>query len=114
MLGWYDANKTVLLVNQDSNHPSLASLTLAPALTGGGDQTIGTASVDRDRHVGAGVGGDAGVGEQGLRTSAMMEVDPVSGLVRPALDDAPFMPGFQVELLAGDARLFTWVAGARG
>ena len=31
----------------------------------------------------------------------MMEVDPSSGKVVPALDDAPFLPGFQVALLAG-------------
>ena len=29
LLGFYDSNRTVLLTNQDSNHPALASLTLA-------------------------------------------------------------------------------------
>ena len=77
MLGFFDGNTTVLLMNQDSNHPGLASLELAVA-------GVGTAA------------------------KTMMEVDPSTGAVSEALDDSPFLPGFQVSLLAGDARLFTW------
>ena len=73
MLGCYDANTTILLVNQDSNHPALATV----AMSG---------------------------------PTMMMEVDPTTGRLRPALDDAPFEPGFQVHLLAGDGRLFTWAS----
>ena len=38
----------------------------------------------------------------------MHEVDPDSGDLKPALDDAPFAPGFQLSVSAGDARLLTW------
>jgi hypothetical protein len=69
MLGFYDDNSTVLLCNQDSDHPALASLTLA----------------------------------QG---AALQELDGSSGAVAPAVDDSPLLPGFQVSLLPGDARLF--------
>jgi hypothetical protein len=69
LLGLYDQNGTVVLVNQDSNHPALATLEL--------------------------------VGEPPLK-----ELDPVHGTTVPALDDSPFLPGFQVSLLPGDARLF--------
>ena len=72
MLGFFDGNATVLLMNQDSNHPGLASLELTD------------------------------------HTKTMMEVDPSTGVVREALDDSPYLPGFQVSLLAGDARLFSW------
>ena len=41
-------------------------------------------------------------------SATMLEVSPESGKTTPALDDAPFMPGFQVHLVAGDGRLFTW------
>ena len=71
LLGLFDANRTVLLVNQDANHPALATLALR---------------------------GDGG----------MREVDPDSGGLKPALDDAPFAPGFQLSVSAGDARLLTW------
>jgi hypothetical protein len=71
MLGLYDDNKTALIVNQDSNHPALATLGGVPSS-------------------GAGV----------------VEVDPMQGTQVPALDDAPFLPGFQVSLQPGDARLF--------
>ena len=71
LLGLFDANRTVLLANQDANHPALATL----ALRGGGE---------------------------------MHEVDPDSGGLKPALDDAPFAPGFQLSVSAGDARLLTW------
>ena len=37
---------------------------------------------------------------------SLNEVDGVTGAVRPAVDDAPFLPGLQIALLAGDARLF--------
>jgi hypothetical protein len=70
MLGCYDANKTILVVNQDSNHPALATVAGAVA--------------------------------------SMMEVHPQTGQTAPALDDAPFHPGFQIHLNAGDGRLFTW------
>ena len=33
LLGFYDSNRTVLLTNQDSNHPALASLTLTAGTT---------------------------------------------------------------------------------
>ena len=71
LLGLFDTNRTVLLVNQDANHPALATL----ALRGDGE---------------------------------MHEVDPDSGDLKLALDDAPFAPGFQLSVNAGDARLFTW------
>ena len=71
LLGLFDANRTVLLVNQDSNHPALATL--------------------------------------GLWQVEMHEVDAHSGGLKLALDDAPFAPGFQLSVNAGDARLFTWV-----
>ena len=74
LLGCYDENKTVLLVNQDSNHPALATV-------GGMDSTT---------------------------LMNMMEVDSNSGDLIPARDDSPFLPGFQIALLAGDGRLFTW------
>ena len=72
LIGAYDDNKTILLVNQDSNHPAMA--------------TVVTSS-------------DAGT---------MLEVKPETGTTSPALDDAPFHPGFQIYLDAGDGRLFTW------
>ena len=89
MLGYFDDHKTMLLVNQDSNHPALASLTFNPAVAG---------CVDTGARDGGG-GGAARV---------LMEVDPSHGTISPALDDSPFHPGFQVQLIAGDARLFTW------
>jgi hypothetical protein len=46
---------------------------------------------------------------EGARAGALHEVDPQSGTLAPALDDAPVLPGFQVSLLAGDARVFTWI-----
>jgi hypothetical protein len=70
MLGCYDANKTILVVNQDSNHPALATVAGSVA--------------------------------------SMMEVNPHTGQTTLALDDAPFHPGFQIHLNAGDGRLFTW------
>ena len=75
MLGCFDANKTILLVNEDSNHPALATIAMPTA-----------------------------------SEATMMELHPTSGGVVPALDDSPFLPGFQVALLAGDGRLFTWAA----
>jgi alpha-N-acetylglucosaminidase len=78
LLGMYDDNRTVLLVNQDSNHPALATLALA-----------------RREH----------------GAEMMREVDPHSGELRPALDDAPFAPGFQLSVGPGDARLLTWARG---
>ena len=74
MLGCYDNNETILLVNQDSNHPALATVHFSPWSNG-----------------------------------TMYEVDPMSGIASPALDDAPLMSGFQIALIAGDARLFTWI-----
>jgi hypothetical protein len=74
MLGCYDNNRTILLVNQDSNHPALA--------------TVGMAT----------------------RNEEMMEVDPSSGKLVPPKDDSPFLPGFQIALLPGDGRLFTWTS----
>jgi len=71
MLGCYDENRTILLVNQDSNHPALATV----------------------------AGPDVGT---------MLEVNPETGTAARALDDAPFHPGFQIHLGAGDGRLFTW------
>ena len=68
LLGFYDSNRTVLLSNQDSNHPALASLT--------------------------------------LEAGTLKEVDGNSGVVAPAVDDSPLIPGFQVSLLPGDGRLF--------
>ena len=38
----------------------------------------------------------------------LMEVDSDTGVTIKALDDCPTREGFQVALLAGDARLFTW------
>ena len=76
MLGCYDQNHTILIVNQDSNHPALA--------------TVEPNKVEA-------------VGEK------MMEVDPVTGGLILPKDDSPFMPGFQIALLGGDGRLFTWV-----
>ena len=73
MLGCYDNNNTILLVNQDSNHPALATVGLVP-----------------------------GYGKK------MMEIDAHGAMV-VALDDGPFMDGFQIALVSGDARLFTWV-----
>ena len=75
MLGCFDANKTILLVNEDSNHPALATIAMPTA-----------------------------------SEATMMELHPTSGGAVPALDDSPFLPGFQVALLAGDGRLFTWAA----
>ena len=74
MLGCYDNNRTILLVNQDSNHPALATVGMAP------------------------------------RNEEMMEVDPSSGKLVPPKDDSPFLPGFQIALLPGDGRLFTWTS----
>jgi hypothetical protein len=85
LLGMYDENRTVLLVNQDANHPALA--------------TLGFFTTSRRR-----VSGDS----EGLLVGPMKEVDPHSGELRLALDDAPFTPGFQLSVNAGDARLFTW------
>ena len=38
------------------------------------------------------------------------EVDPSTGAVEPALDDAPSSPGFQIMLEAGGARLLLFPA----
>eukprot|EP00038_Savillea_parva_P019538 m.27816 g.27816 ORF g.27816 m.27816 type:complete len:438 (-) comp4455_c0_seq1:116-1429(-) len=70
LLGLYDDNHTVVLSNQDCNHPALASVTLASSV------------------------------------ASLHEVSPMDGAVVPALDDAPFMDGFQVSLQPGDARVF--------
>lgn len=43
----------------------------------------------------------------------MQEVDPHSGERKPAVDNAPFAPGFQLSVNAGDARLFTWISSRR-
>ena len=75
MLGCYDRNNTILLVNQDSNHPALATVVMS-------GQTSGQ--------------------------NKMMELDPKSGSLIAPKDDSPFLDGFQVSLLSGDARLFTW------
>lgn len=75
LLGCYDDNKTILLVNQDSNHPALA--------------TVGMPE------------GDGG--------NRMMELDSNSGRLVPPRDDSPFLPGYQIALLPGDGRIFTWV-----
>lgn len=40
------------------------------------------------------------------------ELDPVSGTVSPAWDDAPALPGFQLYVDAGDARLLVFPAAA--
>ena len=69
LLGFFDSNSALLLNNQDSNHPALASLTLAHG-------------------------------------AVLQEVDGSSGVVAAAVDDSPLLPGFQVSLLPGDARLF--------
>jgi hypothetical protein len=47
----------------------------------------------------------------GLATpkSSLSEVDGVTGAVRAVVDDSPFLPGLQIVLLAGDARLFLFV-----
>ena len=37
---------------------------------------------------------------------ALRELDGNSGVVGLAVDDSPLLPGFQVSLLPGDARLF--------
>ena len=81
-------------MNQDSNHPAVATVDLL------GEEEASFAFV--------GGPGEQGAGEQGA--GRMMEVDPITGDVVPALDDSPFMSGFQVALRAGGARLFTWVA----
>ena len=44
----------------------------------------------------------------------MQEVDGSSGVVAAAVDDSPLMPGFQVSLLPGDARLFLLGPGTSG
>lgn len=80
LLGFFDGNSTMVLVNQDSNHPALASLELVPR---------GTTA--------------------GAEQASFRELDPASGTLWPARDDAPFMPSFQVALLAGGARVFRWV-----
>lgn len=77
MLGCYDNNKTILLVNQDSNHPALATVV---------------------------------IGRLGSGQNTMMELDPRSGSLISPKDDSPFLNGFQISLLPGDARLFTWAA----
>ena len=77
MLGCYDNNNTIVLVNQDSNHPALA-----------------TVGIDDENNNGR---------------TAMMELDAKSGILVPPRDDSPFLSGFQIALLPGDARLFTWV-----
>ena len=49
LLGFYDSNGTVLLTNQDSNHPALASLTLAAGTTlkeVDGNSAVVSAAVD--------------------------------------------------------------------
>lgn len=84
MLGFFDNNTTMLLVNQDSNHPALASLAFANASVC--DTVTGR---------------------------LLMEVDPVTGVLATAQDDSPALPGFQVSLLAGDARLFAWRPSAQ-
>lgn len=86
LLGFFDQNKTMMLVNLDSNHPALASLSFSSESVRGDES--------RSRSQGSG--------------RVMMEVDPSTGAAAPALDDSPFLAGFQVSLLAGDARLFTW------
>ena len=70
----------MLLVNQDSTHPALATLGLR------------------------------GAGLAGAPQAQLHEVDPENGGLKLALDDAPFAPGFQLSVNAGDARLFTWLA----
>ncbi len=79
MLGLFDDNATALVHNQDSNHPALATLTFR------------TEAVNAKKI-----------------PPPPLEIDPNTGALGPALDDAPLMPGFQVRLQAGDARLFTW------
>jgi len=89
MLGYFDHNKTMLLVNLDSNHPALASVSFRKGYM---------TTTQQHRH-GAGVSTDNAV---------MMELDGSTGKLTAARDDSPFHPGFQISLLAGDARLFTW------
>eukprot|EP00040_Diaphanoeca_grandis_P012985 m.65688 g.65688 ORF g.65688 m.65688 type:complete len:437 (+) comp23591_c0_seq1:48-1358(+) len=88
MLGFFDNNSTVLLVNQDSNHPALATLEFTPSAI---SISSGFATTAFDA---------AG--------KTMMEINPSTGAAEPALDDSPFLQGFQVSLLGGDARLFAW------
>jgi hypothetical protein len=82
MLGYFDSNKTMLLVNQDSNHPALASLGFAQAAVAAYPMTSRLATP--------------------VTSLAMMEVDPVTGDVKPALDDSPFLAGFQASAVAAD------------
>ena len=100
MLGCYDDNNTVLLVNQDSNHPAVATVGMNRGFfasrggSGGGVGGVG----DEQEYKEGGEGGDEearGAG-RGQRVMEMMEVDPHTGRVVPARDDAPFLPGFQV------------------
>lgn len=79
MLGFYDDNATFVLSNQDEKHPALA--------------TVGM------------VGSEAG-DDGSTAAVSLHEVDSSTGQARPVVDDSPFMPGLQLSLLAGDARLF--------
>ena len=65
---------SVVLTNQDSTHPAMASLGL---------QRSGSAAT-------------------------LQELGPGTGRLTTAVDDSPMLPGFQVSLLAGDARLFVF------
>ena len=79
LLGFFDSNRTFLLTNYDEQHPALATiLATSPSTTFAPPSS----------------------------PPSLNEVDGVTGAVRPAVDDAPFLPGLQIALLAGDARLF--------
>ena len=43
------------------------------------------------------------------RPGGTLEVDPVSGELRPVRDDSPRLPGLQLSLQPGSARLLAWV-----
>ena len=45
----------------------------------------------------------------GIDFSAVLEVDPVHGTLAPVLDSSPLMPGLQLRIAAGMARLLCWV-----
>jgi hypothetical protein len=95
LLGAYGAvgtgsfSSAVLVQNQDWQYPVVATLTLAAAAAAGGAGSLG---------LGAGA------------SSGCWEVDPVTGVPSPAVDDAPGLAGggLHVSIDPGDARLFVF------
>ena len=49
-----------------------------------------------------------------VNASTVLELDPLDGRLKPLLDDSPWLPGLQLAIDAGGARVFALEPLARG